>query len=319
MRVGYGLFVLLCLIGLGCAPAKKVARDPSVPYVAVATVGMLTDVLREVAGDRAEVIGLMGSGIDPHLYNPTRGDVATLMNGDIIFYGGHHLEGKMGSVLARLSASRPVIAVSESIDPSKWLLVDGAAVDPHLWMDVGTWALTAHVIADALSSFDPAHAEEYMERARLYQLRLDALDQYARRAIESIPERQRILVTAHDAFSYFGRAYHLEVAGIQGISTESEAGLMDINRLVDLIVEHDVPAVFVETSVSEKNIRALIEGAQARGHNVAIGGSLFSDAMGPEGDPTGTYIGMIRHNVDTITEAFGGVLPTPLNLEVNSP
>jgi manganese/zinc/iron transport system substrate-binding protein len=301
---------VLIMMGQGCSPVKKEARDPSAPYTAVATVGMLADVLREVAGDRAQVSSLMGSGVDPHLYNPTRGDVAALMKGDIVFYAGHHLEGKMGTVLARLSASRPVIAVCEAIDPAQWLEVDEGEVDPHLWMDASTWALTASVMADALSAFDPDHADAYAERARLYQAKLAELHQYAQRAIESIPLNQRLLVTAHDAFGYFGRAYHLEVLGIQGLSTESEAGLRDINRLVDLIVERKVPAVFVETSVAEKNVRALIEGARSRGHTVEIGGTLFSDAMGPEGEHTGTYIGMLEHNINTITTALGGLLPT---------
>ncbi len=278
----------------------------------VTTVGMVTDIVRTVAGERAEVAGLIGSGVDPHLYNPTRNDVIRLMEADIVFYCGLMLEGKMASTLAQLAKSgKPIHAVTEEIDPRYLLAPEGGKGhhDPHVWMDVSAWSKCVDAVADALAKHDLPHADEYRSRAAAYRERLTELDAYVRRVIQSIPEEQRVLVTAHDAFNYFGRAYGLEVLGIQGISTESEAGLDDINRLVDTIVARNVPAVFVETSVADKNVRALLEGAASRGHEIRIGGTLFSDAMGPADTYEGTYIGMLDHNATTIARALGGAAP----------
>jgi manganese/zinc/iron transport system substrate-binding protein len=280
------------------------------PYRIGATVGMVGDIARLVAGDKGEVTFIIGAGVDPHVYNPTRSDVATLLRSDIIFYSGLLLEGQMSDVLQKISRKRPVFAVTELLQDD-YLINDAASAhhDPHVWMDVGGWIKAVEVVAEALVEFDPSNASYYQENATNYLAQLEKLDAYARKAIASIPEKQRVLVTAHDAFNYMGRAYGIEVMGIQGISTESEAGLKDINRIVDQLVSRGIPAVFVETSVSEKNVRALIEGARSRGHEVTIGGSLFSDAMGPAGTYEGTYIGMIDHNVTVITRALGGQAP----------
>jgi manganese/zinc/iron transport system substrate-binding protein len=285
--------------------------DGSYPLKAGATVGMVADVVREVAGDRAEVTSIIGAGVDPHVYNPTRGDVSVLMTSDIIFYAGLLLEGQMTEVLSKIGRRRPVHAVTERI-PKNYLLHDAETnhSDPHVWMDVQGWMRAVDVVVDALAAFDPPGADSYRENGARYREALQGLDAYAREAIASIPESQRILVTAHDAFNYLGRAYGIEVLGIQGISTESEAGLKDINGIIDVLVERKVPAVFVETSVSDKNVKALIEGTAARGHSVRIGGELFSDAMGPSGTYEGTYVGMIDHNVTVIAAALGGSVPS---------
>ena len=287
-------------------------RPLEYPYKAATTVAMITDVVRNVAGEKAEVTGIIGEGIDPHLYKPTSSDVKRLQASDIIFYSGLNLEGKMGDVLVRMATSgKPVSAVTETLlADGKYVMSDGAEhYDPHVWMDVGGWSKAAGVIAEALEKFDPANAELYRKNAAEYTAELKKLDDYGKKAFASIPKERRVLVTAHDAFNYMGRAYDLEVRGIQGISTESEAGLKDINDLVGFLVGRDIPAVFVETSVSQKNVRALIEGAKAKGHDVKIGGELFSDAMGRTGTYEGTYIGMLDHNITTIVRALGGEAP----------
>ena len=280
------------------------------PLRAVATVGMVADLVREVGGAAVQVDTLMGAGVDPHLYKPTRSDVAALLQADAIFYAGLLLEGKMADTLARVARNgKPVQAVSEALEPAYLLGGAGGHHDPHVWMDVSAWQRAAEAVQAALIRSRPAERAMFTGRAERYRAQLTALDDYARRCLATIPPERRVLVTAHDAFSYFGRAYAVEVRGIQGISTESEAGLEDLNRLVDLLVSRRIPAVFVESSVADKNVRALVEGARARGHAVRVGGSLFSDAMGPAGTYEGTYIGMIDHNVTLITRALGGQAP----------
>ncbi len=282
------------------------------PYKAVATVGMVADIVRAVAGEHAEVENLIGEGIDPHLYKPTRNDVVALQKADIIFYNGLMLEGKMGDVLVRVARrGKPVYAVTELLlEQGGYVMSDEEDHhDPHVWMDVQGWMKAVAVVRDALVEFDAEHAADYKQNAESYLKRLTDLDAYAKKVMATIPEGQRVLVTAHDAFGYLGRAYGLEVKGIQGLSTESEAGLKDIENLVRFLVKNKIPSVFVETSVSDKNVRALVEGAKAQGHPLKIGGELFSDAMGEAGSYEGTYIGMIDHNVTTIALALGGEAP----------
>ena len=306
------LLLLLAASFVGGTPVAATTTNTTFPYTVVATVGMVEDVVRQIAGDRAEVMGLMGSGVDPHLYKPTRSDVARLMRADVIFYNGLLLEGKMTDSLIRAATSgKKVYAVTELLD-EQYLLepeeLEGH-YDPHVWMDPRAWARTIDVVRDKLSEYDPDGASEYRENADAYAKKIDALDAYAARVLASVPEGQRVLVTAHDAFNYFGRRFGYEVVGIQGISTESEAGVQDIERLVDLLVDRNIKAVFVESTVSERNIRALIAGSKARGHTVVIGGELFSDAMGDAGSYEGTYIGMIDHNATTVARALGGQAP----------
>ncbi len=307
-----GSAALLCLLS-GCG-GKKDTKAPDAPgtYKITATVGMIADIVRNVAGDHGNVTGIIGEGIDPHLYKPTAPDVKALQAADVIFYNGLMLEGKMSDILVRTARSgKPVFAVTEEIqNDSDYVMSDEAQhFDPHVWMDVSGWIRAVAVVEKALSEYDPDHSEDYKTNATSYREELAKLDAYAKTAIGSIPEAQRVLVTAHDAFNYMARAYGLEVRGIQGVSTESEAGVKDIEDLVTFLVESKIPAVFVETSVSDKNIRALIEGCNAKGHKVVIGGELFSDAMGTTGTYEGTYIGMIDHNVTTITRALGGTAP----------
>jgi manganese/zinc/iron transport system substrate-binding protein len=272
---------------------------------------MVTDIVKQVAGDKATVGGIIGEGVDPHLYRPTAGAVKALQSADVVFYSGLMLEGKMGDMLVKLARNQPVFAVTELLDEQYLLEPPGMQghYDPHVWMDVQAWMKAVEAVARSLGEYDPASASYYQANAQAYVEQLKALDVYARASVGSIPKPRRVMITAHDAFNYFGRAYDIEVLGIQGISTESEAGLDDINRLVDLIVERDVRAVFVESSVSDKNVRALVEGARARGKGVTVGGKLFSDAMGAPGTYEGTYIGMIDHNVTTIARALGGQAP----------
>ncbi|MEM7792372.1 MAG: zinc ABC transporter substrate-binding protein [Verrucomicrobiota bacterium] len=311
--------LLLCFLAIlvGCKPseesdsAAKTKELIKENYSIVSTVGMITDIVRNIAGDHASVKGIIGEGVDPHLYKPTRSDVVALSEADVVFYNGLLLEGKMTDVLVRVATSgKPVKAVTEAIlEESDYLMEkdDGSEyTDPHVWMDVGGWIQAVPVVANTLAVYDPANADDYLARAESYIKELEALDAYAREALASIPESQRVLVTAHDAFGYLGRAYGIEVRGIQGITTESEAGVRDLEELVDFIVERRIPAVFVESSVADKNVRALVEGAKARDHRVIIGGELFSDAMGQPGTYEGTYIGMIDHNVTTIANALGG-------------
>jgi len=302
------LFAAVLLIG--SMPEALAAYKGKYPFKVGATVGMIADIVKEVAGDRAKVTGIIGTGVDPHLFNPTRSDVAVLLRSDIIFYNGLLLEGQMSDILVKVARKRPVFAVTEELKES-YLIQDTATnhFDPHVWMDVQGWMKAVAVVRDALASFDPANADHYVKNSQAYIGQLEKLDDYARTVIASIPEKQRVMITAHDAFSYLGRAYGIEVMGIQGLSTESEAGLKDINRIVSQLVERRIPAVFVETSVSDKNVKALIEGANARGHRVVIGGALFSDAMGKTGTYEGTYIGMIDNNVTLIARALGGQAP----------
>ncbi len=281
------------------------------PIRAVATVGMVADALRQLGGERVEVTQMMGSGVDPHMYKPTRDDVQLILDADIIFCVGLMLEGKMLDTLARIGRNQPVVAVGERIAETGVLRSSENALvyDPHIWMDVRLWKEAVGAVAAALGEFDPEGVAEYEGRAAAYLEELELLHDYAARALASIPPDRRILITSHDAFHYLGRAYGLEVRGIQGLSTESEAGLQRINALVDLIVLQGVPAVFVESSVSPRNVEALVEGARSRGHSLRIGGELFSDAMGPSGTYEGTYLGMLDHNITTVTRALGGEAP----------
>ncbi|MCB1098261.1 MAG: zinc ABC transporter substrate-binding protein [Verrucomicrobiae bacterium] len=282
------------------------------PYNVVATVGMIADIVRNVAGERANVSGMIGEGVDPHLYKPNTSDVKALQAADVVFYNGLMLEGKMADVLVRVARTgKPVHAVTDAIvDQGNYVLTNkDEHYDPHVWMDVQGWIRATQVVADALAEYDAAQADHYQQNAESYIAKLEKLDAYAKETVNSIPESKRVLVTAHDAFNYTARAYGLSVKAIQGLSTESEAGVKDIENLVAFLVEHDIPAVFVESSVSDKNVRALVEGAKARGHEVTVGGELYSDAMGGSGTYEGTYIGMIDHNMTTIARALGGKAP----------
>lgn len=293
--------------------AGSKGRGGGGPYTVVATTAMIGDIVSHVAGERAVVKTLMGPGTDPHLYRPTRDDVSKLLDADVVFYNGLNLEGKMSDTLVKVASSgKRVYAVTQLIDEN-YLLEPaefGGHYDPHVWMDVGGWIKSSEVVVARLAEeVDPEHASTYRANGEAYLAQLKKLDDYARKSMATIPAEHRVLVTAHDAFNYFARAYGIEVQGIQGISTDSEAGLKRIESLVELLVNRKIAAVFTESSVSDKHIKALVEGAKARGHNVRIGGELFSDAMGAPGTYEGTYVGMLDHNVTTIVRALGGQAP----------
>jgi manganese/zinc/iron transport system substrate-binding protein len=298
-------FLLLCFSVLFAACSADKAEDKNQKLKIVTTTGMIGDAVKNIVKDSAEVITLMGPGVDPHLYKATQGDLQRLNDADIIFYNGLHLEGKMGEVLEKISRMKAVIAVAESLDSSR-LKTDPAyqAYDPHVWFDVSMWADVTEYIGQQMQELDTANAAYYQKNTQQYVQDLEALHLEVKERIQQIPKEQRILITAHDAFAYFGRAYDIEVKGLQGISTISEYGLKDITKLVDLIVERNIKAVFVETSVSERAINSVVEGCQNRGHDVKIGGALYSDAMGAKGTEEGTYTGMVRANVNTIVEAL---------------
>ena len=272
----------------------------------VATTGMIADAVRNVGGDRVDVTGLMGPGVDPHLYRPTASDVSTLENADIIFYNGLELEGRMTDIFVRLARTTPTVPVAQDI-PTESLLDSQDyedAHDPHVWFDVNLWQSVVRVIEAELAELDPAHADDYRENADSYVAELEELDAYVFDLIETIPPDSRVLITAHDAFGYFGHRYGVEVIGLQGISTAAEAGAADVQNLTRLIIEREIKAVFIETSVPAATIEAVRAAVRSQGFEVEIGGELFSDAMGNAGTPEGTYIGMITHNADTISSAL---------------
>lgn len=273
----------------------------------VTTVGMISDVAKNVGGDYVYVKALMGPGVDPHLYKASAGDINRMDQADIIFYGGLHLEGKMVEFFESMSEKNTVIAVSKDLSANDLLAPQAGQTgssDPHIWFDVELWSKTVDVIVQTLSEKDPEHADVYSKNAEVYKAKLSTLDAWVIEQIKLIPEDQRIMITAHDAFNYFGRAYGMDVRGVQGISTAADYGLKDIELLINLIVEKKIKAVFVESSVSPKSIEALKEGVNDRGWNLKIGGNLFSDAMGDSDTFEGTYIGMVTSNVNTIVNAL---------------
>ena len=275
----------------------------------VTTTGMIADAVINVGGERVQVQSLMGPGVDPHLYKASENDVQTLQGADIVFYNGLHLEAQMGEVLERMNdfGIRTVV-VTDKIDRSILLAPPEFAgnYDPHVWFDVTLWMKAAEQIKEALIEADPTNQAVYEANAEAYLGELQELHEYVLSQAEGIPAEQRVLITAHDAFNYFGRAYGFEVRGLQGISTEAQAGTADVQALADFIVERQIPAVFVESSVPQRNVEAVQAAVQSRGFDVKIGGSLFSDAMGTAGTLEGTYVGMVRHNIDTIVAALTG-------------
>jgi manganese/zinc/iron transport system substrate-binding protein len=303
------LVLILSLVAVGCGPARSgQPEDLSGRTIhIVTTIGMITDIVRNVGGERVEVIGLMGPGIDPHLYKASEGDVARLQQADIIFYGGLHLEAQMGRVLERLSGGRiRTVAVTDQIDRSLLLAPPEfkGNYDPHVWFDVTLWMKAVEQVRDTLAQADPGSAPLYAGNAERYLAELDDLHAYVLQQASRVPADKRVLITAHDAFNYFGRAYGFEVRGLQGISTESQASTSDVQGLAQFIAERQIPAIFIESSVPQRTIEAVQAAVRDRGFAVQIGGSLYSDAMGDPGTPDGTYIGMVRHNIDTIVTAL---------------
>ncbi|MEX1019321.1 MAG: zinc ABC transporter substrate-binding protein [Litorilinea sp.] len=314
------LLTLLVLLGVlliaGCGGNSQAAgsngdtndTNGEAPLQVVTTIAQIADAAQIIGGEHAQVIPLMGPGIDPHLYTASEGDVDRLRNADIIFYNGLFLEANMADILEQLGENKTVVAVAAQIDESRllpWAAYEDA-YDPHVWFDVTLWMTAVEAIRDTYIAQDPDHAEEYTANAAAYLAELEELHAYVLSQAERLTPAQRTLVTAHDAFHYFGIAYGFEVQGLQGISTATEAGAADVREMADLIVERQVPAIFIESSVPIRNVEAMQAAVRSQGFEVVIGGEIFSDAMGEAGTPEGTYIGMVRHNIDTIVGALLG-------------
>lgn len=302
------LSILLTLLLAACGGGDTDTAVTDGTLNIVTTIGMITDIVQRVGGEHVSVQGLLGPGTDPHLYVASASDVDRLQEADIIFYNGLFLEAQMESILEQIGERKPVVAVTSDIDPARLLAspVYADEFDPHVWFDVTLWQEAVTTVAATLSEQDPAHAADYQANATALNAELDELHAYVIAQAGRVPEDKRVLITAHDAFNYFGRAYGFEVLGLQGISTASEASTADVQQLADYIADNEIPAIFVESSVPVRTIEAVQAAVRDRGHEVAIGGQLFSDAMGDAGTPEGTYAGMVRHNIDTIVGALLG-------------
>ena len=308
-RLVCGLLVAASFFLAGCG-----RRGPAVPQASpsgrariqvVATTTVVADLVRQVGGDRVGVECLMAPGIDPHSSKATPRDADRLLAADLVVASGLHLEGRLAALLEKMTDQVAVVAVADRLPADRVLFAAGEIPDPHVWFDAAAWSMLPKVVAEALAALDPEHADDYHARAADYARRLETLDGEIRERIGQIPESRRVLVTAHDAFRYFGRAYGIEVVGVQGTNTTSEAGLGDINRLVDLVVTRGIPAVFVETSVADRNVAALVEGARARGHELKLGGRLYSDSLGDHASGADTLEAALRANVAAMLEALG--------------
>lgn len=313
---------IVALLLASCGKQKEQEGALSSPYKIITTCTMVTDLVQNVAGENAEVIGLMKEGVDPHLYKPTRDDLISLSSADVVFYSGLMLEGRMSDSFAKMGRQGiPCYAVTELLEQEYLLEPDDfdGHWDPHVWNDVQSWISGAKAVSKALSELDPENADSYQQNVDAYVAKLEAVDAYAKKSIATIPEKSRVLITAHDAFNYFARAYGIQVKAAQGVTTESEAAISDIQNLVDFVIERDIHAIFVENITSDRNLQAIIEGAKKKGHQVKIGGELYSDATGPAGTYEGTYLGMIDHNVTLITRELGGEAPEKgLNGKLNA-
>lgn len=304
-RFVLSILFLTMIVSLAACGSKPAFKEEDTLKV-TSTIGMITDIVKQVGGSLVEAIGLMKAGVDPHLYKASQGDIRKLEEADIVFYNGLHLEGKMTEILEQMSKKKPAVAVSRDLPTASLRAGEGTETqyDPHIWFDVRNWMSATKTVRDELIKLDPKHEADYQKNADSYLKQLQELHDYTLKQISVIPEKGRVLVTAHDAFGYFGAAYGIKVMGLQGISTAAEAGTKDVSNLRDYLVENQIKAVFVESSVPKKTIEAVQDGAKKKGHDVKIGGELFSDAMGEDGTPEGTYIGMVRHNVDTIVNAL---------------
>jgi manganese/zinc/iron transport system substrate-binding protein len=298
--------IILLLSIISVYSCKNETKDDGKLNI-VTTTTMITDLVKNIGGDAVNVQGLMGSGVDPHLYKASEGDVTKLVNADIIFYNGLHLEGKLVEVFEKMgSATKTPIALADELDKSTLIGSDYFAsnYDPHVWFDISYFGIFAEKVAKVLAEQDPKNAEVYAKNMTSYLMELKALNKNINTKIAELPLENRILVTAHDAFNYFGKAYSFEVVGLQGLSTATEAGVKDVQKLSAFIIEKQIKAVFVESSVPKRTIEALQAAVKSKGHNVEIGGTLYSDALGTKGTIEGTYIGMFEYNVNTIVNAL---------------
>lgn len=315
IRQRLGHLLILSMIGLLLAACGTPVITPGAagaidltgrPLNIVTTTGHIADAVRNIGGDRVRVTALMGPGVDPHVYKASARDVITIQNADALLYQGLELEGRMTEIFERLAQTKPTYAVSDGV-PRERLHPSAnyaGAYDPHIWFDPTLWSFTIDAVAERLGTLDPPNATFYADNAARYQAEIAELDRYAEERLRTIPPEARVLITAHDAFGYFGARYDIDVRGLQGISTASEAGAADVQNLADFIAERKIKAIFVESSVPQATIEAVQAAVQARGEDVVIGGQLFSDALGTAGTPESTYIGMFRYNVETIAEAL---------------
>lgn len=295
------LFSMSLLIG-----CKKATKNKNGKLNIVTTTTMITDLVKNIGKDSVNVQGLMGSGVDPHLYKASEGDVAKLTNADVVFYSGLHLEGKLVDVFEKMSRNHEVIALAKVLDKKTLIGSEyfASSYDPHIWFNIDYWKQITNYLTEKLSEADPKHADFFEKNKIAYLNKLDALEKDVRQTISTLPEEKRILVTAHDAFNYFGKEYGFEVVGLQGLSTATEAGVQDVQKLAKLIIDKKVKAIFVETSVPKRTIEALQQAVRSKGYDVQIGGTLYSDALGNSGTAEGSYTGMFTYNVNTIINAL---------------
>lgn len=299
-------YLLIGILSLFLVSCKDTKTENS-KFQIVTTTSMITDLAQNIGGEKVEIQGLMGAGVDPHLYKASEGDVSKLSGADMILYGGLHLEGKLVEVFEKMQKQNiNTIAVSDALDKNTLIGSTHFAsnYDPHIWFDVQNWIKITQFVADKLSEAQPENKTYFQNNAKAYLIKLQALDAEIRAEIETLPVDKRRLVTAHDAFSYFGRAYQFDVVGLQGLSTATEAGVQDVQKSAAYIIDHKVKAVFIESSVPKRTVEALQAAVNSKNHNVVIGGTLYSDALGNPGTPEGTYIGMFKYNVKTIVTAL---------------
>lgn len=298
----YILFAIVTLIS--CKTEKK---EQNGKLQIVTTTTMITDMVKNIGGDKVEVQGLMGSGVDPHLYKASEGDVSKLFNADVIIYSGLHLEGKLEDIFEKMrKQQKKTIAVSDAVDKSGLIGSEyfASSYDPHIWFHIGYWKQATQFVVDELKKLDPTNAESFDANGQAYIAKLEALSKEVSTIIETLPVEKRILITAHDAFNYFGKLHNFEVVGLQGLSTATEAGVQDVQKLADFIIEKNIKAIFVESSVPKRTIEALQAAVKSKDHEVVIGGTLYSDALGDAGTIEGTYAGMYKYNVQTIVNAL---------------
>ncbi len=299
--------ILILLIAVSLFSCQKEAKHNNSKLNIVTTTTMITDLVKNVGDTLINIQGLMGSGVDPHLYKASEGDVSKLANADIIFYGGLHLEGKLVEVFEKMEHQNiKTVALSDALDPKTLIGSEyfKGNYDPHIWFDIDYWQQITHFVVAKLSEAVPEQKTAFEANGNAYIEKLKALKTEIKATIEMLPQDKRVLVTAHDAFNYFGKAYGFEVVGLQGLSTATEAGVQDVQKLATFIIDKKIKAVFVESSVPKRTIEALQAAVNSKGHNVIIGGTLYSDALGSAGTEEGTYIGMFKHNVNTIVNAL---------------
>ena len=305
MKTRYSFAILPLLLLFACSSNNSKPSENIKPTI-VATTSIVADIAKNICSDFATVESLMGPGVDPHLYKASHGDIESLSAADVVIYNGLHLEGKMSDILEKLKSSKTVIAVSDGIDQSSIRTINAEANvhDPHIWFDISIWSKgVAHVGLKLQEKF-PEHKDVIQSRTDSYLHQMDSVHKACLQAVESLPIEKRILITSHDAFEYFGRSYNFKVRGLQGISTLSESGLKDVTDMVNFIIDNKIKAVFVENSVPQKALRSVIDGCKSKGHDVIVGGELFSDALGADRTPEGSYLGMIYYNVETVTNAL---------------